>query len=301
MDASEYIAFSNFNTDGVEVSDTLNDWRKKTNGVVEKINSVDSTISTIQSDLDAAEEAIASADINDNAIVLEKIEQVDNLKVLGNTSGSTGNVSEVSVLDEDTLSSDSATALATQQSIKAYVDSLKYSITYRNILATAASSTDGYVTSATSLHSSFNTEGIFDSDSSASPSTLNWSNILPITFASNVEKTIIRVRYNWDVDSNSEEMTHTTIVIDWENSKVSGSSITNYEGEVTHYLAETTIASSATEYAFSEYLPLPNNSYVIKIGITGSTKSITKFPWLYLSNSYRPEVAQIEIENHIRG
>jgi len=112
MDSSEYVAFTNFNTNGVEVSDTLNDWRKKTNGIVVELDS------------------IKGGSIDNNSIVLEKIEQVANLKVLGNTSGSTANVSEVSILDEDTLSSNSATALATQQSIKAYVDNQFDSDTY---------------------------------------------------------------------------------------------------------------------------------------------------------------------------
>jgi len=44
------------------------------------------------------------------------------MKVLGNTSGSATAPQEVSILDQDNMSSNSATALATQQSIKAYVD-----------------------------------------------------------------------------------------------------------------------------------------------------------------------------------
>jgi hypothetical protein len=51
-----------------------------------------------------------------------KIENVADMKVLGNTSGSSAAPQEVSILDEDDMSSDSSTALATQQSIKAYVD-----------------------------------------------------------------------------------------------------------------------------------------------------------------------------------
>ena len=45
-----------------------------------------------------------------------------NLTALGNTSGSSAVPTAVSILDEDTMSSNSATSLATQQSIKAYVD-----------------------------------------------------------------------------------------------------------------------------------------------------------------------------------
>jgi len=107
MDSTNFDTFDS-PAGGVELSDNLNDWRKKTNGIIQKITS-------LQAEVD-------SGDINDNAIVLKKLEQIANLKVLGNTSGSSANVSEISILDQDTLSSNSATALATQQSIKAYVD-----------------------------------------------------------------------------------------------------------------------------------------------------------------------------------
>ena len=107
MDSTNFDTFDS-PAGGVELSDNLNDWRKKTNGIIQKITA-------LQAEVD-------SGDIDDNAVVLEKLEQIANLKVLGNTSGSSADVSEVSILDEDTFSSNSATALATQQSIKAYVD-----------------------------------------------------------------------------------------------------------------------------------------------------------------------------------
>jgi hypothetical protein len=59
-----------------------------------------------------------------------------NMKALGNVSGSLGVVSEVSILDEDDMVSDSATSLATQQSIKAYVAS-------RSVLETVKATTSG--------------------------------------------------------------------------------------------------------------------------------------------------------------
>ena len=115
MDSTNFDTFDS-PAGGVELSDNLNDWRKKTNGIIQKITA-------LQAEVD-------SGDIDDNAIVLGKLEQIANLKVLGNTSGSSADVSEVSILDEDTFSSNSATALATQQSIKAYIDSLFGSATY---------------------------------------------------------------------------------------------------------------------------------------------------------------------------
>jgi hypothetical protein len=70
-----------------------------------------------------ADDAVTTAKITDSSVTKAKIEDVANMKVLGNTSGSATAPQEVSVLDEDNMSSDSATAIATQQSIKAYVDS----------------------------------------------------------------------------------------------------------------------------------------------------------------------------------
>lgn len=66
---------------------------------------------------------VSTTKIADSNVTKAKIENVADMKVLGNTSGSATAPQEVSVLDEDNMSSDSATSLATQQSIKAYVDS----------------------------------------------------------------------------------------------------------------------------------------------------------------------------------
>lgn len=63
--------------------------------------------------------------VADSGITKAKIENVANMKVLGNTSGSAAAPQEVAILDEDTMSSDSATSLATQQSIKAYVTAMR--------------------------------------------------------------------------------------------------------------------------------------------------------------------------------
>jgi len=67
--------------------------------------------------------AVTTAKILDANVTKAKIENVADYKVLGNVSGAAAAPAEVSILDEDDMTSDSATALATQQSIKAYVDS----------------------------------------------------------------------------------------------------------------------------------------------------------------------------------
>ena len=66
--------------------------------------------------------AVTTAKILDANVTKAKIENVADYKVLGNVSGAAAAPAEVSILDEDDMTSDSATALATQQSIKAYVD-----------------------------------------------------------------------------------------------------------------------------------------------------------------------------------
>jgi len=63
--------------------------------------------------------------IKDSNVTKAKIENLANYKVLGNVSGGAASPAEVAILDEDTMSSDSATSLATQQSIKAYVDTYR--------------------------------------------------------------------------------------------------------------------------------------------------------------------------------
>ena len=67
---------------------------------------------------------IDTAQLATGAVTKSKIENVANMKALGNTSGSASEPQEVAILDEDDMTSDSATSLATQQSIKAYVDSI---------------------------------------------------------------------------------------------------------------------------------------------------------------------------------
>ena len=70
-----------------------------------------------------ATNAVETAKIKDANVTKAKIEDVADYKVLGNVSGAAAAPQEVAILDEDDMVSNSDTALATQQSIKAYVDS----------------------------------------------------------------------------------------------------------------------------------------------------------------------------------
>ena len=77
--------------------------------------------------------SILTADIADANVTKAKIENLSDYTVLGNVSGGAAAPAEVSILDEDDMASDSDTAIATQQSIKAYVD------------GTVSTSEDGYM------------------------------------------------------------------------------------------------------------------------------------------------------------
>lgn len=81
------------------------------------------TLNLNNGQLKVATNGISSNEVADNQVTFAKIQDISNAKVIGRTSAGTGDPEEVSILDEDAMTSDSATALATQQSIKAYVDS----------------------------------------------------------------------------------------------------------------------------------------------------------------------------------
>jgi hypothetical protein len=66
---------------------------------------------------------VTTAKIADKAVILSKIEDLSTAKVLGRTTAGVGVVEQVDIKDEDDFVSDSNTALATQQSIKAYIQS----------------------------------------------------------------------------------------------------------------------------------------------------------------------------------
>jgi len=63
--------------------------------------------------------------IPDGSIATAKIEDVSDMKLLGNVSGAAAAPAEVDILDEDDMASDRGDAVSTQQAIKAYVDAMK--------------------------------------------------------------------------------------------------------------------------------------------------------------------------------
>jgi hypothetical protein len=94
--------------------------------------------------------AVASSSSATTGITYAKMQYVANMKALGNVSGSLGVPSEVPILDEDNMVSDSATSLATQQSIKAYTDTKFAAVITRG---TAVATTSGTTVDFTSIPS----------------------------------------------------------------------------------------------------------------------------------------------------
>ena len=89
--------------------------------------------------------------IADNGVTFAKMQDINTAKVIGRTTAGNGNPEEVSILDQDDMASDSATALATQQSIKAYVDSQSVGLT---VFAKGFIDTSNTVSRSTNITSS---------------------------------------------------------------------------------------------------------------------------------------------------
>ena len=89
--------------------------------------------------------------IADNGVTFAKMQDINTAKVIGRTTAGSGDPEEVSILDEDAMTSNSATALATQQSIKAYVDAQVSSLT---VFAKGFIDTSNNVSRSTNITSS---------------------------------------------------------------------------------------------------------------------------------------------------
>lgn len=89
-------------------------------------------------------------------------------KLIGRTSAGTGAAEEISLLDEDDMASDSATAVPTQQSVKAYVDTSVAAVSYtpRASTVTVITSSQTYTPPAGCLWVKFKIQGCGGSGSS---------------------------------------------------------------------------------------------------------------------------------------
>ena len=127
---------------------------------------------------------IADATGTSDGVTFAKIRQLENMKTIGNVSGSTAAPTQVSILDEDNMASDSATSLASQQSIKAYVDNSKAGFN-----PTAYSGGES-VTLPNGLIMKWGTLSLSGSSTST------------VTFAS-ASSTIVNVQVSWQINDTS--------------------------------------------------------------------------------------------------
>lgn len=109
-----------------------------------------------------ATNAVTTVKILDSNVTKAKIENVANMKALGNVSGSAAAPAEVAILDEDNMASNSATSLATQQSIKAYADSKVDGTGAGSFTTLAASGDVTFDTTTLKVDSSNNRVGILN-------------------------------------------------------------------------------------------------------------------------------------------
>jgi hypothetical protein len=79
-------------------------------------------VTATAAELNLLDGSIAGTVVNSKAVIYGAAGQVEATTVEFDNLSGTGAVSVTNILDEDNMASDSATALATQQSIKAYVD-----------------------------------------------------------------------------------------------------------------------------------------------------------------------------------
>ena len=96
---------------GVLLTDTLEDFREKTNGIIEKVKATDT-----------AATAIKAGGLDTNSVALTKIAQVSDNKLLGNVSGGTANVSEIEIDVTASGLQDSDDKIPTSKAVRDHVD-----------------------------------------------------------------------------------------------------------------------------------------------------------------------------------
>jgi hypothetical protein len=111
---------------GVLLTDTLEDFREKTNGIVEKVKAIDAAYAVADTDITtayvSADTAIKAGGLNVNALDLDKIEQIAVNNLLGNVAGTgDGNVAEVQIDVAGSLQ-DSDDAIPTSKAVRDYAD-----------------------------------------------------------------------------------------------------------------------------------------------------------------------------------
>tara|TARA_R110002153_G_scaffold30032_1_gene92081 strand:- start:593 stop:1594 length:1002 start_codon:yes stop_codon:yes gene_type:complete len=108
---------------GVLLTDTLEDFREKTNGIIEKVKATDT-----------AATAIKAGGLDNNSVALTKIAQVGDNKLLGNVSGGTANVSEIEIDVTASGLQDSDDTIPSSKAVRDYIDDRVGSIVQQQYL-----------------------------------------------------------------------------------------------------------------------------------------------------------------------
>jgi len=95
------------NEAGITLTDTLEDWREKTNGIIERINELGVEVVNIY-----------SGQVDEHAINYSKIQEVNPKKLLGNTSSASGDVAEIEIDVTASGLQDSDVAIPTSKAVK---------------------------------------------------------------------------------------------------------------------------------------------------------------------------------------
>jgi hypothetical protein len=118
-------------------------------GSVNLGGSVSLSVGVDESSLEIDSDALR---VKASGITTSMMANMGNMKVLGNTSGSSATPSEITIYNENDMSTNSSTGLATQSSIKAYIDSVESTLdvkvscrvaTTANITLTGTQTIDG--------------------------------------------------------------------------------------------------------------------------------------------------------------
>lgn len=138
---------------------------------------------------------ITTAKILNSNVTKAKIENVANMKALGNTSGSAAAPQEVAILDQNDMSSDSDTSLATQQSIKAYADAAPLAqMKTNNVSGASVASNTESVTLPNGLIMKFG---------SISNSPTGFAGVNVVTFGTEFPNSVISASVTWEQSSTN--------------------------------------------------------------------------------------------------
>lgn len=97
--------------EGVILTDTIEDWREKTNGIIEKINEINVATDFL-------------LDESDQRLLFDKIEQIGAKKLLGNIGSSTADIAEIEIDVTAGGLQDSDVTIPTSKAVKDKIDGL---------------------------------------------------------------------------------------------------------------------------------------------------------------------------------